>query len=202
MQQSHHKRIIIGISGASGIIYGVRLLEMLKDAGYETHLIMTKAAHLTRSYELDMNAAAINELADFSYNNNDIAAPIASGSYKTMGMIIAPCSMRSLADIAHGTTSSLLSRAADVVLKERRRLVIMARESPLNLTHIDNMRKVTEMGAIVTLPNPAFYTKPKTLDDIINHSIGRMLDLFDIDVNIKRWGIEQQLKQYECVTEE
>lgn len=182
------KRLVIGISGATGIIYGIRLLELLKKTDIETHLIVSKAGHQTRSYETTLSASSLIELADFNYNNADIAASIASGSFKTIGMIIAPCSMRTLADIACGTTSSLMSRAADVVLKERRKLVIMARESPLNLTHIDNMRKITEMGGIIAPATPAFYTQPRSIDDLINHSIGRILDLFDIDLDIvTRW---------------
>lgn len=182
------KRLVIGISGATGIIYGVRLLELLKYTDYETHLVISKAAHQTRLYETDLSASDLASLADFNYSNQDIAANISSGSFKTAGMIIAPCSMRTLADIACGTTSTLISRAADVVLKERRRLVIMARESPLNLVHIDNMKKVTQMGGIIAPALPAFYNQPQSIDDLINHSLGRLLDLFDIDLNVvKRW---------------
>lgn len=182
------KKLVIGISGATGIIYGIRLLELLKQTDIETHLVVSKAGHQTRAYETELSASALTDLADFNYSNADIAASIASGSFRTMGMIIAPCSMRTLADIACGTTSTLISRAADVVLKERRRLVIMARESPLNLVHIDNMRKVTEMGGIIAPASPAFYTQPSTIDDLINHSIGRILDLFDMELDIvKRW---------------
>ncbi|BCA94627.1 flavin prenyltransferase UbiX [Legionella antarctica] len=188
---SHPKknRLVIGISGATGIIYGVRLLELLKQTtDIETHLVVSKAGHQTRAYETTLSSSGLTDLADFNYNNADIAASISSGSFKTIGMIIAPCSMRTLADIACGTTSTLISRAADVVLKERRRLVVMARESPLNLVHIDNMRRVTEMGGIVAPASPAFYTQPDSIDDLINHSIGRILDLFDIDLDIvKRW---------------
>lgn len=182
------RRLVVGISGATGIIYGVRLLELLKQTDIETHLVVTKAGHQTRAYETALSASALTDLADFTYNNADIAASISSGSFKTIGMIIAPCSMRTLADIACGTTSTLISRAADVVLKERRRLVVMARESPLNLVHIDNMRKVTEMGGIIAPASPAFYTQPTSIDELVNHSVGRMLDLFDIDLDIvKRW---------------
>lgn len=188
MSQSKTRKLVVGLSGATGIIYGVRLLELLKQTDIETHLVVSKAGHQTRAFETTLSASALTNLADFNYSNADIAASIASGSFKTMGMIIAPCSMRTLADIACGTTSTLISRAADVVLKERRRLVIMARESPLNLVHIDNMRKVTEMGGIIASATPAFYTQPSSIDDLINHSIGRILDLFDIDLDIvKRW---------------
>lgn len=182
------KRLVIGISGATGVIYGIRLLELLKQTDIETHLVVSKAGHQTRTYETDYSASALTDLADYNYSNADIAASISSGSFKTIGMIIAPCSMRTLADIACGTTSTLISRAADVVLKERRRLVIMARESPLNLVHIDNMRKITEMGGIIAPATPAFYSKPNSIDDLINHSVGRMLDLFDIELGlVKRW---------------
>lgn len=188
MSYPKHKRLVLGISGATGIIYGVRLLELLKQTDIETHLVVSKSGHQTRTYETTLSGSDLTELADFNYNNADIAAPISSGSFKTMGMIIAPCSMRTLADIACGTTSTLLSRAADVVLKERRRLVVMARESPLNLIHIDNMKKVTEMGGIIAPASPAFYNLPSSIDDLINHSVGRILDLFDIDLDIvKRW---------------
>lgn len=188
MSVSKQRRLIIGISGATGIVYGVRLLELLKPTDIETHLVVSKAGHQTRAYETDLSASDLKALADYTYSNADIAASISSGSFKTMGMIIAPCSMRTLADIACGTTSTLLSRAADVVLKERRRLVIMARESPLNLVHIDNMRKVTEMGGIIAPASPAFYNKPTSIDDLIIHSIGRILDLYDVDLGlVKRW---------------
>jgi 4-hydroxy-3-polyprenylbenzoate decarboxylase len=182
------RKLVIGISGATGIIYGIRLLELLRQTDIETHLIVSKAGHQTRAYETTHSATSLTDLADFNYNNADISASISSGSFKTIGMIIAPCSMRTLADIACGTTSTLISRAADVVLKERRRLVIMARESPLNLVHIDNMRKITEMGGIIAPATPAFYSQPTSIDDLINHSVGRILDLFDIDLGIvTRW---------------
>jgi len=188
MSHSKKRRLVIGISGATGIIYGIRLLELLKETDIETHLVVSKAGHQTRVYETSHSASSLTALADFNYSNADIAASISSGSFKTIGMIIAPCSMRTLADIACGTTSTLISRAADVVLKERRRLVIMARESPLHLVHIDNMRKVTEMGGIIAPASPAFYTQPTSIADLIDHSVGRILDLFDIDLNIvKRW---------------
>jgi flavin prenyltransferase len=182
------KRLIIGITGASGIIYGIRLLEILQSTDIETHLIMSKAAQLTREYETNLANENLIQLADKTHHINDIGAEISSGSFKTDGMIIAPCSMRTLADIACGTTHNLLTRAADVILKERKRLVLMTRETPLHIGHIDNMRKISEMGGIIAPPLPAFYTKPQTIDDIINHSIGRVLDLFDIDVSlVKRW---------------
>lgn len=181
-------RLIIGITGASGIIYGIRLLEILKNTPIETHLIVSKAAHQTRSYESTLSAEALNNLADVHYSFQDIAAGLSSGSYKTLGMIIAPCSMKTLSDIACGHTGNLITRAADVALKERRKLVLMTRESPLHLGHIRNMALATKMGAIIAPPMPAFYNTPKTIDDLVNHSVGRVLDLFDIDVGlVKRW---------------
>lgn len=182
-------RIIIGISGASGIIYGIRLLECLKEYEIETHLIVSKAAQQTRAFETKLSAAELNHLADKHYSINNIAACLASGSYQTLGMIIAPCSMRTLANIASGNSNNLLTRAADVVLKERRRLILMVRESPLHLGHLKNMVAVTEMGAIIAPPVPAFYTDPQTIDDLVNHSVGRILDLLDIDLGlVRRWG--------------
>lgn len=182
------KRIIVGISGASGIIYGVRLLEELKKADIESHLVVTKAGHLTRAYETDLSKDELLNKAHKSYRITDIAAPIASGSFQTAGMIIAPCSMNSLAEIAQGLGSNLLSRAADVILKERRRLVVVPREAPLTLAHLNNMTKITEMGGIIFPPNPAFYQKPESIDDIVNDTIGRILDLFAIETNlVKRW---------------
>lgn len=183
------KRIIIGISGASGIIYGIRLLEILKSTDIETHLVVSKSAELTRSLELPLTSQAVRDLADVSYGISDLAAPISSGSYKTLGMIIAPCSMKTLAEIANGISSSLMSRAADVVLKEQRRLVLMVRESPLHAMHLENMLKVTRLGGVIAPPVPAFYNHPQTIEDMINHSVGRVLDLFDIEVNlVQRWG--------------
>jgi 4-hydroxy-3-polyprenylbenzoate decarboxylase len=181
-------RLIIGISGASGIIYGVRLLEVLKPLPVETHLVISNSAKIAQGYEIKLGTKELQSLADFNYSAADISAPIASGSFKTAGMIIAPCSMRSLAEIATGVTSSLLTRAADVVLKERRRLVLLVRESPLHAGHLKNMLAVTEMGGIIAPPVPAFYNHPQTLDDIINHTVGRALDLFEIDIGgVKRW---------------
>lgn len=183
------KKIIVGISGASGIIYGIRLLEFLKANNFETHLITSKAAQQTRAYETAISAKELAELADYSYNIHDISAAIASGSCKTQGMVIAPCSMHTLAEIAGANSSNLLTRAADVILKERRKLILMVRETPLHLGHLHNMVKATEMGAIIAPPLPAFYTKPQSLEDIINHSVGRTLDLLDIDNDlVKRWG--------------
>jgi flavin prenyltransferase len=183
------KRIVVGISGASGIVYGIRTLEILRYLGVETHLVMTRAAQITLTHETSLKVAAVNSLASVVHRIDDIAASISSGSFQTAGMLIAPCSIRTLAEIATGVTSSLLTRAADVVLKERRRLVLMVRETPFHLGHLRNMAQVTEMGAIVLPPVPAFYALPETVDDIINHSVGRMLDLLGIDTGlVKRWG--------------
>lgn len=181
-------RLIVGISGASGVIHGVRLLEALKALPVETHLVMTRTAELTLAHETDLKLSDVRRLADVAYKIDDLAAAISSGSYRTMGMIVAPCSMRSLSEIAHGITSNLLTRAADVVLKERRKLVLVARETPLHTIHLRNMTTLAEMGAIIAPPVPAFYNRPKSLDDIIDHTVGRLLDLFDLDTGkVKRW---------------
>ena len=183
------KRLIIGISGASGVIYGVRLLQALKPLPVETHLVMTRTAEVTLAHETKMKVADVRRLADVAYPISDLAAAISSGSFRTIGMIVAPCSMRSLGEIAHGISSNLLTRAADVVLKERRRLVLVARETPLHTIHLRNLVTVSELGAVVAPPMPAFYNKPKTLDDVIDHTVGRILDLFDLDTGkVKRWS--------------
>lgn len=183
------RRLIIGISGASGAIYGIRLLQILQETDVETHLILTKPAKITISHETDLKISAVTALADVCHDDDNIAAPVASGSFGTHGMIIAPCSMRSAAEIAHGTTTTLLTRAADVVLKEQRRLVIMARETPLHLGHLRTLTALAEMGAVVAPPMPAFYAKPESISDLVDHSVGRVLDLFGIDAGIvRRWG--------------
>ena len=183
------KRIIVGVSGASGAIYGKRALSALREAGVETHLIVSKAGEMTLRYELDMNAADLADSADHRYAIGDIGAPISSGSFKTEGMLIAPCSVKTMSEIASGVTSTLLTRAADVVLKERRRLVLMVRETPFHLGHLRVMTQLTEMGAIIAPPLPAFYAEPQSVDDLINQSVGRVLDLFDIESPMtKRWG--------------
>ena len=183
------RRLIIGISGASGTVYGVRLLQALRKADVETHLVMTRSAEVTLAYETDFKIKDVHALADIVYPVADIGAAISSGSFKTAGMIVAPCSIRSLAEIAYGNTTNLLSRAADVVLKERRRLVLMVRETPLHVGHLRAMTQVSEIGAIVMPPVPAFYARPKSIDEMVNHTIGRVLDLFGIDnALVKRWG--------------
>ena len=181
------QRLIVAISGASGAIYGIRMLQAIRHAGVESHLIVSKAAALSLGAETDMTLAEVHALADVVHKPADIGATIASGSFRTMGMAIAPCSIKSLSEIATGVTTSLISRAADVCLKERRRLVLMVRESPLHLGHLRTMAAVTEMGAIVAPPMPAFYTRPATVDDIVNQSVARVLDLFDIGADMQRW---------------
>lgn len=185
-------RLIVGISGASGAIYGVRLLELLKDRDVETHLVMSRAAQITLAYETNLKIADVERLATVVHPYNDIAASCSSGSFKTMGMIIAPCSIKTMSEVATGITSNLLSRSADVVLKERRRLVLLLRETPLHIGHIRTMEAVTEAGAIVYPPVPAFYAMPKSLSDMVDHTLGRVLDLFDIDVGkVRRWTGEK-----------
>ncbi len=182
-------RLIVGISGASGAIYGVRLLELLQGSGIETHLIMSRAAQVTLACETDLKVADVEKLATVVHSNQDIGAACSSGSFRTLGMVIAPCSIKTMAEIATGVTANLLSRAADVALKERRRVVLMLRETPLHLGHIRNMAAVTEAGAIVYPPVPAFYTRPTSLDDMVDHTLGRVLDLFDIDMGlVRRWS--------------
>lgn len=182
-------RLVIGISGASGAVYGVRLLELLRPLDVETHLVMSRTAQLTVAHELGLKPAQVRALADASHDNDDLASPIASGSFRTRGMIVAPCSMRSLAEIANGVTASLLTRAADVVLKERGRLVLMARETPLHLGHLRNMVAATEMGAVICPPVPAFHARPQTIDEMVDHTLVRVLDLFGFDAKpIRRWA--------------
>ena len=181
-------RLIIGISGASGVQYGVRALELLKPLPIETHLIMSKSAELTVHHELDQSAEDIRALADVWHPVRNVGASVASGSFRPRGLLMAPCSIRTLGEITSGVTSTLLTRAAAVVLKERRRLVLMVRETPLHLGHLRNMAAVTEMGAIVAPPVPAFYAKPDSLDAVITQSVARALDLFDITLpETHRW---------------
>ncbi|HDR2472454.1 TPA: UbiX family flavin prenyltransferase [Enterobacter soli] len=183
------QRIIIGISGASGFQYGVKALELLKPLDLEVHLVVSKGAERTCELETDYQLDKVMSLADVVHPISNLGASISSGSFKTLGMLVAPCSMRTLGAVAHCLTDNLLTRAADVVLKERRRLVLLARETPLNLGHIRNMAAVTEMGGIIFPPVPALYQRPQSADEIINHSVSRALDLFGLDVkNIPRWG--------------
>ena len=181
-------RLIVGISGASGTVYGVRLLEMLRKAEIETHLVMSRSAEMTLAYETDYKPKDVRALAAVNYSVTDIGAAISSGSFPTMGMIVAPCSIRTMSEIASGVTASLLSRAADVVLKEKRRLVLAIRETPLHVGHLRSMMVLAEIGAVIAPIVPAFYNRPRTVDDIVNHTCGRLLDLFGIDIDtVKRW---------------
>lgn len=182
-------RLIVGISGASGACYGIRLLEVLASTAVETHLVMSKAAEMTVGSETQRKPSEIRKLADVSHPVMDIGASISSGSFRTEGMMIAPCSVRTLSEIATGVTSSLLTRAADVVLKERRRLVLLVRETPLHAGHLKSMLRVTEMGAVVMPPVPAFYVRPASLEEMVDQTLGRALDLFGIDTGLtRRWG--------------
>jgi 4-hydroxy-3-polyprenylbenzoate decarboxylase len=182
------RRLIIGISGSSGTVYGIRMLELLQDTDVETHLVMSKSAEMTLAYETDLKTKDIRALAKINHPNGDIGASISSGSFHTMGMMVAPCSIKTMSEIASGVTSSLMSRAADVVLKERRRLVLAVRETPLHGGHLRTMAQLADIGAIIAPIVPAFYNRPKTVDDIINHTVGRLLDLFGIETSVvKRW---------------
>ena len=184
-------RLIIGISGASGIIYGIRLLQVLRNAPVETHLVISRAAEMALSYETDRKVTEVKAMAHRHYAPGDIGAAISSGSFRTDGMIIAPCSIRSMSEIATGVTSTLLTRAADVTLKERRRLVLMVRETPLHTGHLRTMLALSEMGAIIAPPVPAFYAEPRSVDDVVDQSIGRVLDLFGIEAGlVRRWREE------------
>lgn len=193
MNDNRPQRLIIGISGASGAIYGVRLLQLLCDTPIETHLVVSKSAMITLAHETDVSWSQLKAMADVTHSSQDIGAAIASGSFKTMGMIVAPCSIRSLSEIASGVTSTLLTRAADVVLKERRRLVLMVRETPLHRNHLRSMTELAELGAIIAPPVPAFYARPQNLEEMIDHSVGRVLDMFDIDLDVvRRWRQEAE----------
>jgi 4-hydroxy-3-polyprenylbenzoate decarboxylase len=182
-------RLIVGISGASGVTYGARLLTLLKALPIETHLVLSRAAEMTLALETDLKPADLRARADVAHAIGDMAAPISSGSFPTLGMIIVPCSIRSMSEIATGVTTTLLTRAADVVLKERRRLVLAVRETPLHTGHLRTMTALSEMGAIIAPPVPALYAKPQTIDEMIDHSLGRLLDLFGLDSGtVRRWG--------------
>jgi 4-hydroxy-3-polyprenylbenzoate decarboxylase len=188
MTIKHKQRLVVGISGASGVIYGVRILELLRGQDIETHLVMSKSAEMTLAYETDLKPKDVRALASVHHAVTDIGAAISSGSFPTMGMVIAPCSIKTMSEIATGVTSTLLSRAADVVLKEKRRLVLAVRETPLHAGHLRTMTMLADMGAVVAPIVPAFYTRPQTVDDIVNHTVGRLLDLFGIDTKVvKRW---------------
>lgn len=185
----HTDRLIVGISGASGVIYGVRLLEACRELPVETHLIVSKAAEMTLAYETDLTIRDARALADHHYPVGNLGAAPSSGSFRTIGMVVAPCSIRSMSEIATGVTSSLLTRSADVVLKERRRLVLMLRETPLHTGHLRNMLQLSEMGAIIAPPVPALYSRPTSIEEVIDHTVGRVLDLFGFDTgSLRRWG--------------
>jgi flavin prenyltransferase len=182
---------VVGISGASGVVYGVRMLELLRDLGVPTHLVMSRSAEITLANETSLKVAEVKALATRAHAPADIAAAISSGSFATRGMVVAPCSIRSMAEIATGVTSSLLTRAADVTLKERRRLVLMVRETPLHTGHLRHMAALSEMGAIIAPPVPAFYARPATIGQMVDHTVGRVLDLFGIDTGtVTRWNRE------------
>jgi flavin prenyltransferase len=188
MTTKHKQRLVVGISGASGTIYGIRILELLRHTDVETHLVMSKSAEMTLAYESDLKPKDVRALAAVCHSVADIGASISSGSFQTMGMVIAPCSIKTMSEIANGVTSTLLTRAADVVLKERRRLVLAVRETPLHGGHLRTLVTLSDIGAIVAPIVPAFYNRPKTIDDIVNHTCGRLLDLFGIDTKaVKRW---------------
>ena len=190
------RRLIVGITGASGVIYGIRLLELLRDTDIETHLIISPSARITMATETDRKIAEVEALAHVLHSHQDIGAACSSGSFETLGMVIAPCSIKTMSEIATGVTSNLISRAADVALTERRRLVLMLRETPLRLGHIRSMASVTEAGAIVYPPVPAFYARPQSLEAMVDHTVGRVLDLFGVDLGIvKRWqGVQKRSK--------
>jgi len=188
-QKPEPPRLIVGISGASGAIYGARLLELLRPLPVETHLVMSRSAEMTLALETDLKPAELKSRADVVHPIGDLAAPISSGSFPTLGMILAPCSIRSMSEIASGVTTTLLTRAADVVLKERRRLVLLVRETPLHTGHLRTMTALSEMGAVIAPPVPAFYAKPQSLEEMIDQTLGRALDLFGIDAGtVRRWG--------------
>ena len=187
-QNKGQQRLVVGVSGASGAVIAWRLLETLARLGIETHLVVTRTGALTLSYETDYRLKEMQALATQSYKIEDQTAAIASGSFQTRGMIVAPCSVRTLGEIANGIAGNLLTRAADVTLKERRPLVLMLREAPLSLIHIQNMEKVTAAGGIIFPPVPAFYAKPASIDDMVDHLIARALDLFNLEAGGPRWG--------------
>src|SRR5918993_4636362 len=187
------QRVIVGITGASGSLYGIRLLEMLKASGIETHLVLSQWGARTLVHETTYSVQQVQDLATERYAIGDVGAAIASGSFLTMGMVIVPCSMRTLGAIAHGVGDNLIHRAADVILKERRRLVLAVREAPLSEIHLENMLKLSRMGVVICPPMPAFYTKPATLDDLVTYSAVRLLDQFDIHIDVPRWDGDMEV---------
>ncbi len=196
------ERLIVGISGATGAIYGVRMLELLEPLeDLETHLVISNAAGITIAYETDLSLADVEKLADHAYRIGDIAATLSSGSFKTAGMVVIPCSMKTLSGIANSYSDNLLTRAADVVLKERRKLVLVVRETPFHLGHLRLMERVTEMGGVIAPPMPAFYHRPETLDDIVNQTVNRVCDLLGIELPkdlFQRWGGLKESPEEDC----
>ena len=194
--QGHMKRIVVGISGASGVIYGIRLLKVLKELDWETHLIISEAAKQNILLETSFTVKAVEDMAHKVYDPKNQAASISSGSYKTSGMVIVPCAIKTLSGVAHSFNENLLIRAADVTLKERRRLILVVRETLLHKGHLTLMQKVAELGGIILPPVPAFYTVPKTIEDLIDHTIGKILDIMEIDHTLyKRWEGEEKIKR-------
>lgn len=182
-------KIIIAITGASGAVYGIRMLEECRKTNVETHLILTKWAETTITEETDYSVGRVKELADFFYEEDDMAAAVASGSFKCHGMIVAPCSVKTLAAVAHGLANNLVARAADVAIKEKRPLVLMVRETPLNPIHLENMMRLSKLGVVIMPPVPAFYTRPETIDDLVGQTVGRTLEHVGIEIeSLKRWG--------------
>lgn len=191
MSRSERPRLVVGVSGASGVVYGLRALDACRELGVESHLIFSRAAALTLAQETSLSLADAQGRADVSHRSGDVGASIASGSFPTLGMIVAPCSVRTMSEIATGVTSSLLTRAADVTLKERRPLVLMVRETPLHLGHLRTMVRLAEMGAVIAPPLPAFYAKPASLEEMVDQSVGRALDVFGLSWSpVKRWGLD------------
>ncbi len=194
MNSPSPRRLVIGISGASGVICGIRALQVLADTDIETHLVLTKAAEMTIGYETVMKTKDVRALATHNHPIANVGAAISSGSFRTMGMLILPCSIRTMSEIVSGVTGSLITRAADVVLKERRRLVVAVRETPLHAQHLRNMATLSDLGAVIAPIMPAFYAKPKSIDDMIDHTVGRLLDQFDIETGlVRRWGEDDEL---------
>jgi 4-hydroxy-3-polyprenylbenzoate decarboxylase len=189
MTAAEKSRLIVGITGASGVVYGLRVLDACRELGVESHLVFSRAAALTLSQETELSMADVNAKADVTYKVGDVGAAIASGSFRTLGMIVAPCSVKTMSEIATGVTTSLLTRAADVTLKERRPLVLMIRETPFHLGHLRTMTQLAEMGAVIAPPLPAFYAKPASLAEMVDQSVGRSLDLFGLSWRpVRRWG--------------
>jgi len=189
MGKGERPRLVVGVSGASGVAYGLRALDACRELGVESHLVMSRSSALTLAQETQLELADVHARADVVHKPGDVAASIASGSFQALGMLVAPCSIRTMSEIATGVTASLLTRAADVTLKERRPLVLMVRETPLHLGHLRTMVRLTEMGAVIAPPVPAFYAHPRTLEDVVDQSVGRVLDLFGLSwTPVRRWG--------------